>query len=537
LVCVLGVAAVACGDDDGSGNLADAPPSMTIDARPADAAPEIDAPPIDSPPPAPRTVTVTVTLAGVAAPGQTVYFQSADSQRTTTVETDVNGDATALVEAGGFVTVIEPEPRIEAVRGLAEIGPNAHLSTFAGVQPGDHLFVDVPLQDVGTSVTFAINVPDEEQNRRYDLYSTCGHADIGRGTEPPQDPGELRRRTRRAIAAEPVSNQVTLFGCNGVADLLVVSSEVGEGTFPRGWMYRPNVLLANEVTVDFTGEYQSVLDTSFAYTVSSSLSVNVKRELRTSRGTLYDDNNTNTAFPDGSSAVTSLAMPDPEAVVAVTTSLDNPRDGLSQQGVIDWGTNEGYELTIDTDRLRAFASSPVLDIDAHALTWTEAAEGATPDFAMGSYFESRFDGEELHEWTWRIVGPYVAGATALTYPVLPTTLFDFLPRGGDEPELLTFTTVKAPGGYGAARPRVFTSVRDINRNDPPVGDLVSPIVAGASGRIVFENMHFPPVSDLRRGPSALRKSALRKAAPAVRKAAPASRKTALRGPVSAPRRK
>src|SRR5688500_10926160 len=157
----MGMSAGACGDDDNSGQLADAPPSSDarlVDAPPGDAAADA------APDAGPLGVTVTVTLGGVPSPGQTVYFQSRDSVTTQTVLTGTDGNAVAIVEAGGYVTVVKPEPP-EPQEVPTAIGPNAHLSTFAGVQPGDHLFVDVPLNDVSgpEPVSFTVNTPNEEQ--------------------------------------------------------------------------------------------------------------------------------------------------------------------------------------------------------------------------------------------------------------------------------------------------------------------------------------------------------------------------------------
>jgi hypothetical protein len=469
LVSVLGVAA-ACGDDGNTGQLADAPP-QTVDARVAvdgapgsDGAPGIDAAPgTDGPPPG---ATVTVTLGGVPAPGQTVYFQSHDSATTVTVVTGVDGVATSPVQAGDFVTVIDPLPPV-----LTALGPAAHLSTFAAVQPGDHLFVDVPVPATqGASVLFTINVPDEQQGYDYELNSTCGTAQIGRGAPPPIPDRRARRRNASAIVIAPVTNTVELFGCGGMADLLVVGRD-GDG-IARSWQYQPNVALIADGTVDIA-TLQPVADQSYTYTtVTGTSQVEVTRELRTARGFLYSASTTATFF-DGNVGSGTLSMPTPDGVLAITTSTAELSIGFSQATVIEWGANTDYTLDFPATGLHPYTDVPLFDTPTHAITWPAAVDGRTPQLTLATVQTSRTDSDGDHTWTWDLVAPWSEGTVA--YPVLPTTMFDFNPGTGDEPFVQRLTTASVPGGYDAARPRVF------------VNDLEGR-VAGASGQVVFERV-------------------------------------------------
>ena len=470
LVSVVGVVA-ACGDDGKTGLLADAPPltdARIIDGAPGIDGPAIDAAPIDGTPidgPVPG-VTVTVTLGGVPAPNVTVYFQSKDSATTATVATGIDGVATSPVEAGGFVTVVDPEP---PPPGL--IGPTAHLATFAGVQPGDHLFRDVPLESAqGASVQFTISVPNEQQGYDYTLYSTCGTASIGRGNSPARARRPARGRKAAAIAAEPLIANVELFGCGGRADLLVVGTD--SDNFVRSWQYQANVALVTEGTVTFSS-YQSPEDQTYSYTVLDNTSnLHVTRELRTARGTLYTIDTF--ASVEGSSGSLNVSMPTPEDAIAITTTTDELNfPSSSRPTIVEWGLNTSYTLDIPATRLHAYDDAPVLDIPGHAVTWIDQTAGQAPQLTITSTQNSRSDENGSHTWTWDLVAPWQAGKVA--YPVLPTTLFDFNPASNDEPFVQRLTTAKVPGGYDAARPRVFA------------GDLQGG-VAGASGQILVEDL-------------------------------------------------
>src|SRR5262245_56512944 len=77
-------------------------PNGAPDAGSADALPT-------TPDAAPSAVTMTVTLRGATVPGTAVYFQNADSSLVLAATSDANGTASAMLAAGGYVTVIEPD--------------------------------------------------------------------------------------------------------------------------------------------------------------------------------------------------------------------------------------------------------------------------------------------------------------------------------------------------------------------------------------------------------------------------------------------
>jgi len=148
---------------------------------------------------------------------------------------------------------------------------------------------------------------------------------------------------------------------------------------------------------------------------------------------------------------------------------------------VEWGAADAaYVVDYAGVALRDYATRPAFDPAAHAIKWTEAAGGA-PDLVLGTYRANR-DDTGSHEWIWRIVAPYTpgqSGSPEVRYPTLPAAFYDFNPKAGDVTSLERLVTMKVPGGYGAARVLALDS------------DIPTPI-AGATGRIVYEELFAPP---------------------------------------------
>ena len=461
-----------CNDDNKVGQLPDAPraPDAALDA------------PIDMSPAAP--VTITVTDGGDPLMGLTVYFQESDSMLVSAAQTDAGGKASAVVHAGGFVTVVQlfPVPQVRAGAPFeVPPGPRSELTTFAGVKPGDDLHLDLdPVTPETTDITFDLSVPNEELGRTYTLYSSCGTQTLGIGQSPV-------RAGRRAAgigsgAPTPVTASVTLTGCGATADMLVVSSD--SETQALSWLYKPAVAVADGVPVALTDDYQAATDVTFTYnSVAPSINaLTVQRELRSAHGSLGFVMNLQTATPDIDTAIASVTQPLPEAagLLAVTTTMDQPNAGHGQQTFFEWGATGDYTIDYSAVALHGYASTPSADVGSHVIAWSEASGGVAPDFVFGSYDLSRADDNGLNTWSWQIVAPYTAGQAKLTYPVVPATLYDYNPAAEEQPQVQRLTTVKAPGGYDAFRAHAFSL-------DP------SSVVTGATGRIVFEEMFEPVV--------------------------------------------
>ncbi|MBC7978310.1 MAG: hypothetical protein H7138_25270 [Myxococcales bacterium] len=397
-----------------------------------------------------------------------MYFQSADSLTTNTQLTDASGNATAMLEAGGYVTVVKPEAPLRDV--IAAIGPRASLATFAAVQPGDHLYVDVPFDDGSSGeVTFTVQVPNEEQGYGYRLHTTCGSAFIGTGQSPLQ--GNQRRRARGAIAAEPLTAEVALSGCGGMADMLVVGTD-SDGQV-RSWQYKANVAVVQNAVVEFTS-YESPSNQELAYRVYPTVDrVDVSRELRTARGFLYADNDS--VFFESNTGSTTMDLPTPAGVLAITTSTAFGGSSYSRSRIIDWGANTSVEVDFSTLALSAYDTQPSFDTATREVAWTETLDGNVPQLTIAQVSAFRSENEVNTQWNWELIAP--RAQTKVAYPVLPTTLFDFNIKGTDDPFVQRLTTAQVPGGYNAVRSRVFA------------GDLEGAVVSG-TGRIVIEDQFF-----------------------------------------------
>src|ERR1041384_1078663 len=114
VVALFSLPLVACGscDDDGRGRLPDA-------AVIPDAPPDMMT--------TPQPVTITIKRNGTAMSGVKVFFQNADNTSVKTTTTDATGSASATMDAGGFVTAIDPFFVLDQVLGRAD----HELRTFA----------------------------------------------------------------------------------------------------------------------------------------------------------------------------------------------------------------------------------------------------------------------------------------------------------------------------------------------------------------------------------------------------------------------
>lgn len=429
-----------------------------------DARPPIDTMLTEEPP---RPVTVTVTLGGLPKMGQTVYFQQPESTLVLETTTDANGKAQAVVRSGGFVTVIEPEP-VLALQAFEVPVITTHLATFAGVKEGDDLHLDIqPAPPTPTAITFDLTVPNEQVDHSYTLYSSCsGSQFLGRG-------GGLFQAGLGSGAALTAS--VTLSGCNGTADLLVVSTDA-QGQIV-GWLYKPATAVADGVALELTGSYELATDVGFNYTSvpTATGGLTVSRALTSSRGSLFSSDPASAEIDTGTAtAAATLTLPDPPGVMAVTTTVEQPSSGNGQHTVIEWGAPDAYALDVGAAALHRYDAVPTYDDAGRAVRWTVAAGGGAPDFVIAEYQASRDDGGHVQHWIWRIAAPYGA-APAVTYPTVPTTTFDFNATSADNPFVDRLTTLHLPGGYDAARSRAFA-------------DLGSGAITGTTGRIVIEDL-------------------------------------------------
>ncbi|MCW5805583.1 MAG: hypothetical protein KIT31_24650 [Deltaproteobacteria bacterium] len=435
----------ACGDD-GVNNLPDAPLNP-------------DGPPLPTAP-----VKLTVTLAGDPAKDVKVFFQNADSSVVATRTTDAAGVASAVMAPGGFVTAIDPGLPPDLGGGFTFTS----LSSWAGVQPGDDLHLDIGGgRPNTTSVTFDVVVPADPNAVVYSLFTSCGSADITPFVPVPLKPfaGLI------AVANPPV--RVSLFGCaQNLADMAVMTFD--ENFTPVSSFYKTNVALADEATVELDGTYAPIGGTAVTVSnVPAALpNLGFDHTLRSPRGFLFS------AFqqipPVTGTATGTITVPGTIGTTSTMTVFGFAQPGaFSEQTILDWGPYSAtYALDWGSTALKDYTSEPSFDPATHAISWTLGATGGTGDVILALYSSSRTVGGNFHSWGWRIAAP--AGAS-VAYPVLPPGQpFDFNTAASDTYGVSRVTTAKVPGGYAAIRPHAHV--------------LEDTFVLGPSGRAVVVDM-------------------------------------------------
>jgi hypothetical protein len=442
-----------CGDDGKGGQLPDAPPL-------------IDAPPDMMI----QAVTLTVTNLGAPNPGVHVYFINPDGTVAKTTDTDANGNASAVVGAGGSVTALKPFEAPPA----GKFAPD-EIRTFAGVKPGDHLVLS---RAVSESVSFnlvAAAAPGAESPFRvqYAVYSTCAG----------QQQNNITPGGSGGGSGDPApGGQVTLQDCGGTADVAVVASEdvtprlTGKVAAEINWLgsvYHGNATLADSTTLDLSGDtYDTSPAVTFTYDnmPANTNSILVSHSPILPHGRLGPFQGDATS---GSVTINEAKTPATKAIVDTQVNV------FAQHEVIDWGDiSSTYTLDLGATLLKE-PTFPSFDPATGKLTWDEAAQGATPDATLVGITVRRVE-PNLSKWHWEIVAPYAAGS--ITYPKLPTDVFDWTPLDSDEISRDPVTSVKVPGGYDALRARAF----DVNDR---LG--FSAAVAGASGRAVVVTSGLP----------------------------------------------
>ncbi len=467
------IACATCGDDESNrGHLADAPPL-------ADGATPIDGAVGELQP-----VTVVVSVQGQPRKDVQVYFQNADSTVVADAKTGDDGQAHAVMQAGGFATVIEPPVSQE---GSGNDNGPTEIATFAGVKPGDVLRDDILPVTAATQVSVNISVANEGLNHNYYAFTTChatsfeGGIFVGTGTAVEAQPQLIAGRKPLAVARAPVEvDDVQLTSCGGTADILVVAKDSDNQL--TGWQYKSAVAITAGMTIAFDGAYQAPVDTQFNYTkLPDSISgFDVSRELHTARGTLYISDPQSADASDGS-ASTTIAMPAPAGVAMATTSVEQPTTGAGRSTVVDWGAAlPTYNLAYSDVALSLFTTDPVLDVDAHAMTWSEQARGSA-DFVIARYGASRPGANDTTiSWRWRITAPYTPGK--VVFPVLPTAGFDYNLKADDGSFIGRLTTARLPGGYDVARASALDTSQN-QYNQPPA------TVIGPAGQTIYQDWY------------------------------------------------
>ncbi|HET9989862.1 MAG TPA: hypothetical protein VFQ65_15120, partial [Kofleriaceae bacterium] len=225
----ISLALVIAGCGDGNRTITDAPAEL------ADA-------PVDA---APQPVSVVVQHTdGSAAALVPVYFQATDSTVIASTQTGPAGTASALMPAGGTVTILDPD----AAPALGKAGH--HLFTWTGVKPGDHLIYDTS----GAITDFPIvvfQVPLDTAHATvtsYDIESSCGGFMVAPTTTGPT-----------------FTQQISLYGCNGTADVMVTGLD--DASHAVSYFYVASQPIVDQATIDYSAQTYALATTrTFTFT-------------------------------------------------------------------------------------------------------------------------------------------------------------------------------------------------------------------------------------------------------------------------------
>ncbi len=435
----------ACGDD-GVHHQPDAPPAP-------------DAPSIDAATTGP--VTLTIIDDGTAVAGVKVYFQNADSSLVGMKETDAAGVATVVMDAGGYITAVDPFPNPSQTFGASTA---FQLRTIAGVKPGDQLKL-TNTRAPFTPVTFTLTLPVDVNANEYRIMTSCGSTSF-------TDPG--------GPGFQP-TGAATLFGCGGAADFLIETFDVNGG--PLGAFYHPGVVVAEGGTVLLTDAYAPVPDVEINYTnvAAAFSSVQFHNVLASAHGALLDTFGS-IELSAGAGAAT-VKLPAVDGGISIHQSRLG--SAISEHVVVDWSpATAAHAIDLANLPLPDYTTAPVFDTAIHAVTWTSAAAATQPDLAVVTLDFERTT--PIQRVDWQIAAPY--SGTTLTLPVLPEPIASLNPIATDAANVFRLTTAKVPGGYDAVRGTVLST------------DTLTGLVAGASGRIVFEDMLAAGLLGRRPGP-------------------------------------
>lgn len=462
LFLILSVVLVACGDDSNVGSLPDAP--QAPDAAPGDATVT------------PQPVTLTVTLNGAPVAGVHTYFLNADNSVVKTADTDVNGTASATMVAGGSVTAINPFVSPPAGGPVPD-----DLRTFLGVKPGDHL---VLFKGGATprDVTVTLTAPEllSANVTSYDVFTTCGTTRI-----------PVNNVLLPLVPSDPTGT-VTLSGCNGLADILVVANGFAgnEQIEPLASLYTANVAVADGTDIVLTGDYSDLTDVKFEYTnlPDNVSSVTVSHTLTTSHGVLESFSG-GIALDVPTALITFSEPPVADAVGIIDATIQT---NSSQHEVIQRKAVTASNTFDLAGLLPEFGDGTFYNVTTKRVSWREADTGGRPDLTTVTLHvppgQQGSGAPPSRSWDWQLVAPYAPGGE-LTYPTLPTDVASWAPTASDNVTVEGLTNIKVPGGYDALRGQAF-SIRDY-----------SPLITTQADAVLLVSSNPNVVADVARAPA------------------------------------
>ena len=336
-----------------------------------------------------------------------VIFQNADSTIVLVTQLNDAGEASALMAAGGFVSVFD---------GTL---PNA-LYTWTGVRPGDELDLDLRFEQVGDQVPQAsLRIAPLAGALDYFVFSRCeSFTEVSPALDGPFAP----------------------FGqpCTTSTDLLLLARD--STAQPIGYRYTSQATVGAPGTIDMRGPYAPFRATAEVIGPPNT-TVSILSKLA---GVFYTIG-TSALITDARVTVP-LAMPDVADATMQTTArslnLTPEEDALqpSEQTAVVWGpASATTTLDLASPRLRSLASRPALDLESYTIQWTEAPDGDPGDVVWVSI--------GLSGAQWIVIGART-DETFLRLPVVP------YPGLRPDPETTfvgNFALVSTTGGYDRVR--------------------------------------------------------------------------------------
>ncbi len=357
------------------------------DADPVDVATPRDSMALDAA--ASNAVTVRVLRGDRPTAGVTAYFQNRDSSLAATEVTGADGTATAVVEAGGFVTVVGP-----VVQGYG------FLDTWVDVQPGDQLVArqfgpwDPPDVRVG------FTAPIDPGATEYEVRTSCS--------------GSRRMNLPDAAHPTPWLPVDIRVACRTLPGIVVVTAKHAAGD--RELHFTDP--LTNGSTVAATGSYRDLPTVTLTLSNISTQFDNVSWSVGDASPAKFYGHFEPTAMTN---VVVSgrLALGDEQLRTVVFLENQNPLTFAWDRTfrVIDWG--QGPSRSMDLAQAHMFGiRRPTVDAPTRRVLWdTEEVQRSRPE-AMEAVLDVR---RASGQFEWTVVAPY-NDSREIVLPDLPAAL-------------------------------------------------------------------------------------------------------------------
>jgi hypothetical protein len=379
-----------------------------------------------------------VRSSGEPVQGLRVLFHAADATLVADVRTDAAGHASATIDTGGSVSLVDAPPLLG----------DREIRFVGGLTAGEQLTLALapPRYPVANTSSFDVIIPADTAGgvESYRVTSRCNYT----GVVPQSTAATYTIRVNQA--------------CAGNNDILVES--LGSAYKVLRSFYRPAVAVTNGGTIDFsTATYEALQQISFAIT---NVGVPVYLERFTANGTLlFTDNHT---YVQTSSGWT-MTFEFPSAPVARELVWAGTLDGRKAQ----WGP---ADLSRSVDgafpRLTQIAS-PTYDGATRTLSWSEGTKGLDPQGMITKFVYSG----STSLLVWHVFVPY--GYTTFRFPQLPADLAELEPAQGTVAPRLTF--VAGATGFEKLR-RNIDAIRLLELTQPHDG-LFTTDVLGTEGSL------------------------------------------------------